>query len=107
MEENPFMRIVWYQKGFPAMHDTALMPVQPSACIPPPRPPSTSVAQQIVTLLEELLVESQASSSSLMTSGKRARGRPPTLPLDQLWLALLIGVIRHAKHLSTIWRTLC
>jgi hypothetical protein len=65
------------------------------------------LAQQIVALLEELLVQSEASSSSLMTSGKRPRGRPPTLPLDQLWLALLIGVIRHAKHVSTIWRTLC
>ena len=89
------------------MHDTAVMHVQPSACIPPTRPPSASLAQQIVALLEELLVQSEASSSSLMTSGKRPRGRPPTLPLDQLWLALLIGVIRHAKHVSTIWRTLC
>lgn len=89
------------------MHDTALMPVQPSTCIPPPTPPSASLAQQIVTLLEELLVQSQASSTSLMTNGKRPRGRPPTLPLEQLWLALLIGVIRQAKHLSTIWRTLC
>src|SRR5437764_6022280 len=107
MEENPFMRVVWNQKGFPAMHDTAVMHVQPSACIPPTRPPSASLAQQIVALLEELLVQSQGSSSSLMSNGKRPRGRPPTLPLDQLWLALLIGVIRHAKHLSTIWRTLC
>jgi Transposase DDE domain len=107
MEENPFMKVVWYQKGFPAMHDTALMAVQPSACIPPTRLPSASLAQQIVALLEELLVQSQASSSSLMTNGKRPRGRPPILPLDQLWLALLIGVIRQAKHLSTIWRTLC
>src|SRR5260370_35383885 len=107
MEENPFMRIVWYQKGFPAMHDTAVMPVQPSACIPPPRPPSASLAQQIVTLLEELLVQSQASSSSLMTNGKRPHGRPPTLPLDQLGLALSIGVIRESKHLGTIRRTLC
>src|SRR5205807_9370948 len=93
--------------GFPALHDTAVMPVQPSACIPPTRPPSASLAKPIVAMLEELLVQSEASSSSLMTSGKHPRGRPPTLPLDQLWLALLIGVIRHAKHLSTIWRTLC
>ena len=89
------------------MHNTALMPVQPRACIPPTKPPSASLAQQIVALLQELLVQSQGSSSSLMSNGKRPRGRPPTLPLDQLWLALLIGVIRHAKHLSTIWRTLC
>lgn len=89
------------------MHDTALMAVQPRACIPPPRPPSASMAQQMVALLEELLAQSQVSSSSLLTNGKRARGRPPTLPLDQLWLALLIGVIRQAKHLSTIWRHLC
>ena len=89
------------------MHDTAVMPVQPSACIPPTRPPSASLAQQIVALLEELLVQSEGPSSSLMTNGKLPRGRPPTLPLEQLWLALLIGVIRHAKHISTIWRTLC
>ena len=107
MEENPFMRVVWYQKGFPTMHNTAVMQVQPRACIPPMRPPSASLAQHIVALLEELLVQSEASSSSLMTSGKRPRGRPPTLPLDQLWLAFLIGVIRHAKHVSTIWRNLC
>src|SRR2546422_2491149 len=107
MEENPFMRVVWYQKGFPAMHDTAVMHVQPSACIPPTKPPSASLAQQIVALLEEVLVQSQASSSSLMPSGKRARGRPPSLPLDQLWLALVMGVLRHAKHLSTMWRRLC
>ena len=101
------MRVVWYQKGFPALHDTAVMHVQPSACIPPTRPPSASLAQQIVALLEELLVQSEGSSSSLMSNGKHPRGRPPMLPLDQLWLALLIGVIRHAKHISTIWRTLC
>ena len=89
------------------MHDTAVMPVQPRACTPPTRPMAASLAQQIVTMLEELLVQSEASSSSLMTNGKRARGRPPTLPLDQLWLALLMGVIRHAHHLSTIWRRLC
>ena len=89
------------------MHDTAVMHVQPSACIPPTRPPSASLAQQIVALLEELLVQSEGSSSSLMSNGKHPRGRPPMLPLDQLWLALLIGVIRHAKHISTIWRTLC
>ena len=89
------------------MHDTAVMHVPPSACIPPTRAPSASLAQHIVALLEELLVQSEASSSSLMTSGKRPRGRPATLPLDQLWLAFLIGVIRHAKHISTIWRNLC
>jgi len=89
------------------MHDTALMAVQPRACIPPTRLPSASLAQQMVALLDELLVQSQASCSSLMTTGKRPRGRPPILPLDQLWLALVMGVIRQAPHLSTIWRTLC
>jgi len=89
------------------MHDTAVMHVQPSACTPPTRLPAASLAQQMVALLEELLVQSEASSSSLLTNGKRPRGRPPTLPLDQLWLALLIGVLRHAQHISTIWRNLC
>src|SRR2546423_15202160 len=106
MEENPFMRVVWYQKGFPAMYDTAVMHVQPSACIPPTRPPSASLAQQIVALLEELLVQSEGPSSSLMTNGKLPRGRPPTLPLEQLWLGLFIGGIRHAHHLRPHWRTL-
>ena len=101
------MRVVWYQKGFPTLHDTAVVPVEPSTYLASPRPASASLAQHIVAVLQELLVQSQASSSSLMTSGKRPRGRPPTLPLEQLWLALLIGVIRQAKHLSTIWRTLC
>ncbi|HEY6408617.1 MAG TPA: IS4 family transposase [Ktedonobacteraceae bacterium] len=89
------------------MHDTAVMHMQPSACIAPTKPPSASLAKPIVALLEELLVQSEASCSALMPSGKRPRGRPPTLPLDQLWLALVLGVLRHAKHVSTIWRSLC
>jgi hypothetical protein len=27
--------------------------------------------------------------------------------MQQLWLAVLVGTIRHAKHLSSIWRSLC
>src|SRR5713226_3768753 len=107
MEDNPFMNFVLDQKGFPRMHDTALTPVQTNACTPQPSACSPSLAQQIVAFLEWALVQSQQERADVAPAGKRPRGAPPKLPMQQLWLAFLVGTIRHAKHLSSIWRTLC
>ena len=68
---------------------------------------SASLAQQIVGFLEQLLTQSQQQAGPRAPVAKRGPGRPPTLSLQQLWLALLIGIIRQAKHLSHIWRLLC
>ena len=98
----------WYdQKGFPGMHDTALTPVQTNACTPQSSPSSPSLAQQIVAFLEWALWQSQQERADVVPVGKRPRGAPAKLPMQQLWLAVLVGTIRHAKHLSSIWRTLC
>ena len=51
------MRVVWYQKGFPTLHDTAVVPVEPSTYLASPRPASASLAQHIVAVLQELLVQ--------------------------------------------------
>jgi hypothetical protein len=64
------------------------------------------VAQDLVALLEALLKQ-EPSSHEVVVAAKRGRGRPPTLPLHQLWLVLLLGILRQAEHLSSIWRWLC
>src|SRR5260221_13319466 len=43
----------------------------------------------------------------MATAGKRPRGAPAKLPMQQLWLGVLAGTIRQAKHMSRIWRNLC
>lgn len=68
---------------------------------------SPSLAQQIVGVLQGVLEQAQQEGRQFAVNPRRPRGRPATLPLSQLWLAVLIGTIRHAHHLSTIWRTLC
>lgn len=87
------------------MHDTALTQVPAESYLPQIQPRSSSVAQQLLHLLQQILVFSQ-QSREVQAAGKRPRGRPPLLPLPQLYLALLIGVLRQSKHLSTIWRHL-
>lgn len=89
------------------MHDTAVTQGQTLVGSVQPSLVSPSLAQQIVALLEQVLRQGEPDRSEVLAKSKRPRGRPPKLPLQQLWLALLIGVIRQAKHLSTIWRTLC
>ncbi len=89
------------------MHDTALMPVQTKACTPPLRVSSPSLAQHIISFLELVLLQSPHEHTEVATDGKRPRGAPTKVPMQQLWLALLVGTIRQAKHMSSIWRTLC
>jgi Transposase DDE domain len=51
-----------------------------------------------------VLVLSENDSQLLVRASRR--GRPPTLSLHHLALALLLGVLQGARHLSTIWRRL-
>lgn len=92
------------------MHDTALIPLTQAQ---EQEGPSSSevVAQRLISLLEELQhlapTQPEEPSQQVAVVPKRQRGRPASLPLPQLWLALLLGLLRQAKHLSTIWRWLC
>lgn len=92
-------------KGLSGMHDIALTQVQAEGYLPQIQPRSPSLAQQLVHLLQQVLVFAH-QSTAVQTPGHRPRGRPPLLSLQQLYLALLIGVLRQTPHLSTIWRRL-
>jgi IS4 transposase len=94
-----------YPKGLSDMHDTPLTQVQAEGYLPQIQPRSPSVAQQLIHLLHQVLVFTQ-ESSAMQASACRPRGRPPLLPLQQLYLALLMGVLRQTPHLSSIWRRL-
>jgi len=87
------------------MHDIPLTQVQAEGYLPQIQPRSPSLAQQLVHLLQQVLVFAH-ERTALQGSQSRSRGRPPLLPLQQLYLALLMGVLQHTSHLSTIWRRL-
>jgi hypothetical protein len=87
------------------MHDTALMQVEAEGYLPQLQPRSSSLTEQLVHLLQEVLVLSQ-QDREVQAPARRPRGRPARVPLPQLYLALLIGVLRQHQHLSTIWRHL-
>ena len=87
------------------MHDTALTQVQAEGYLPQIQPRSRALAHQLAHLLQQVLVLAQ-ERSAVQVPQRRPRGRPPLLPLPQLYLALLLGVLRQTPHLSTIWRRL-
>ncbi len=87
------------------MHDTTLTQVQAEGYLPQLQPRCPSLAKPLVHLLQQVLVLAQASSA-IQAPECRPRGRPPLLSLQQLYLALLMGVLRQTPHLSTIWRRL-
>lgn len=87
------------------MDDTALMQVQADGALPYIQPRSPSLAQQLVHVLQEVWLLSE-HERQVLAPERRRRGRPPRLPLPQLYLALLIGVLGQTVHLSTIWRRL-
>jgi hypothetical protein len=99
------MNIDEYSKGLSALHDTALTPIQAEGYLPQVQPRSPSLAQQLIHRLQQVLLFSH-ESSALQASQSRSRGRPPLLSLQQLYLALLMGMLRQTPHLSTIWRRL-
>jgi hypothetical protein len=86
------------------MHDTALIPVQTNISQPTR---AASLAQHLVTFLEVVLSQLPDDDTEVTVGETRPRGAPAKVPMQQLWLALLIGTIRQAKHLSSIWRHLC
>lgn len=65
-----------------------------------------SLAQCLIALVEELLGQ-ESPQREVAVPVKRGRGRPARLSLEHLWLVLLLGLLRQAKHLSTMWRWLC
>lgn len=69
-------------------------------------PGSSSLAQQLIHLLHQVLVLAQ-QDTQLTTAVSRRRGRPASVSLPHLVLALLLGVLHGATHLSSIWRRLC
>ena len=88
------------------MHDDIpLTQVQAEGYLPQIQPRSPSLAQHLVHLLQQVLVFAH-ERTALQASQNRPRGRPPLLPLQQLYLTLLMGVLQHTSHLSTIWRRL-
>jgi len=87
------------------MHDSALTSIAEDLTLPQITPRSPSLAQQLISLLQQVLVLAQHDSQVLAPQSRR-RGRPPTLCLQHLSLALLLGVLEGARHLSTIWRRL-
>ena len=87
------------------MYDTALTPITEEVTLPQLTPASPTLAGHLIALLHQILVLSP-SDSHLAASASRRRGRPPTLSVHHLALALLLGVLQGAKHLSTSWRRL-
>jgi len=87
------------------MHDTALILTQAEGYLPHLAPRSPSLAERLIHLLQQVMLFAQ-ESSTIQASQGRPRGRPAELPVQQLYLALLIGMLRPTSHLSTIWRRL-
>lgn len=99
------MSIDLYLKGLSGMHDIALTHVQAEGYLPQIQPRSPSLAQHLVHLLQQVLVLAH-EHTALQAPECRPRGRPALLSLQQLYLALLMGVLWQTPHLSTIWRRL-
>ena len=86
------------------MHDTALTPVTEEVALPHLAPRNSSLTDQLIHLLSQVVLVSNESHDVLAAS--RRRGRPATLALSHLALALLVGVLHGSRHLTTIWRRL-
>lgn len=106
-EENPFKNDVkCHVKGFSAMYNIAPRQEQERTAVPSEVKSSLSLAQQLIAFVELLLIQAQPQSRQPCLRPQQRRGRRPTLPLEQIYLALIKGVICQAQHLSTIWRSL-
>jgi hypothetical protein len=87
------------------MHDTALTSPSEEVTLIQLTPPSPSLADSLIHLLHQVLVLCD-HDASLVAPTSRHRGRPATLALSHLALALLLGVLHGSKHLTSIWRRL-
>ena len=85
--------------------DTAVTQVPAADLLPQIQPRNASLAQQLIDLLAQVMLLAQPPRD-VPVPARRPRGRPAELPLPQLYLALLYGVLRHSVHLTTIWRRL-
>lgn len=85
--------------------DTAVAQVPAADLLPQLQPRNASLQQQLIDLLQQVMLLAQPPHD-VQVPARRPRGRPAELPLPQLYLALLYGVLRHASHLTTIWRRL-
>jgi hypothetical protein len=61
--------------------------------------PSGSVSEQMVSVLAHLLSMMESPPPT-----KRGRGRPASVSLQHLWLAVLVGMLQHSQSLACIWR---
>lgn len=68
-------------------------------------PRSSALAHQLIGLLHQTLVLAE-QETHLSTRTARHRGCPARVTWPHLALALLLGVLQGARHLSTIWRRL-
>ena len=85
--------------------DTALTQVPTTDLLPQLQPRHASLVQQLLDLLQQVMLFAD-SGREVQVPPRRQRGRPATVPLPHLYLALLAGVLRHSAHLTTIWRRL-
>src|SRR6266568_281718 len=65
-------------------------------------PVASSTVDQILAFLQELL--SPRTSEQQAVIGHPGPGRPSLLPGDQLWLALLLAMMRHLNGFACVWR---
>lgn len=72
--------------------------------IVPMQPGSTaSVSEQMVSLLQQLL---HICAQKQEQGTKRGRGQPPRFSLEQVWLALLVGMLTQVASMRCVWRSL-
>lgn len=87
------------------LDDTARSQVAARELLPQIQPRTASLVQQLLDLVQQLVVFAQPQRT-VQVPPRRLRGRPAQLPLPQLYLMLLAGVLRQSAHLTTIWRRL-
>jgi len=85
--------------------DSAVTQVPAAELLPQLHPRTASLAQQLIDLLQQVMLFAPPPCE-VQGQPRRPRGRPAELALSHLYLALLYGVLRHASHLTTIWRRL-
>lgn len=78
------------------MHDTVPTQLQDQ--------PSSPVVAQLIALLQALLQPAPQTQDAAQPT--RQRGQPARLALEQLWLALLLAVLRGLTCWNDVWRLL-
>lgn len=70
--------------------------------------PAGSLKEQMVSFLDQMLTVSrpEPAATEPAPKAKRGRGRPASLSLNHLWLALLVGILSQADGLRRVWRSM-